>query len=66
MPDAELRATRRRMQYVFQDPYASLNPRMTVREIVGEGITIFKLARNRVESDVLVAGALEKVGLRPI
>ena len=42
---AELRALRRQMQLVFQDPYASLNPRMTVEAIVGEGIDIHRLAR---------------------
>ncbi len=47
LPAPELRALRRRMQIVFQDPYSSLNPRMTVREIVGEGIAIHKLARDR-------------------
>ena len=39
----ELRPLRRRMQIIFQDPYSSLNPRMTVREIVGEAIRIHKL-----------------------
>ena len=42
---AELRTLRQQMQLVFQDPYASLNPRMRVRSIVGEGIEIHKLAR---------------------
>jgi oligopeptide transport system ATP-binding protein len=61
----ELQAMRRRMQIVFQDPYSSLNPRMTVREIVGEGITIHKLAKTRKETDEQVAAVLAKVGLRP-
>ena len=65
MAPAELRAIRRRMQIVFQDPYSSLNPRMTVREIVGEGIAIHKLARTRAEADEKVAAVLAKVGLRP-
>ncbi len=64
LPDAELRAMRRRMQYVFQDPYSSLNPRMTVREIVGEGIAIFKLAKAGAAADALAAATVEKVGLR--
>ncbi|HEY4120462.1 MAG TPA: ABC transporter ATP-binding protein [Byssovorax sp.] len=64
MPERELRALRRRMQMIFQDPYSSLNPRMTVREIVGEGVTIFKLAGSRGEADDLVTRALERVGLR--
>jgi oligopeptide/dipeptide ABC transporter ATP-binding protein len=65
MPDAELRAMRRRMQLIFQDPYSSLNPRMTVREIVGEGISIFRLAKNRSDADAQVAAVLTKVGLPP-
>jgi oligopeptide transport system ATP-binding protein len=65
MPARELRATRRRMQIVFQDPYASLNPRMTVREIVGEGIAIHKLAKDKHEAEEKVAAVLAKVGLRP-
>ncbi len=51
---AELRALRREMQLVFQDPYASLNPRMRVRSIVGEGIEIHKLARGKAKEDRIV------------
>ncbi len=61
----EKRAIRRRMQIVFQDPYSSLNPRMTVREIVGEGISIFRLAKSRSEADDKIAHMLRKVGLGP-
>ncbi|HSO00526.1 MAG TPA: ABC transporter ATP-binding protein [Candidatus Nanopelagicales bacterium] len=64
MQEGELRAARRRMQIVFQDPYGSLNPRMTVREIVGEGITIHRLASSRKERDELVGEVLDRVGLR--
>ena len=64
LSDVDLRAMRRRMQYVFQDPYSSLNPRMTVREIVREGISIFDLARGAVTADSLAAEMLTKVGLR--
>jgi oligopeptide/dipeptide ABC transporter ATP-binding protein len=63
MHGAELRALRRRMQLVFQDPYSSLNPRMTVREIVGEGIEIFEIAKDKREAEALVVATLEKVGL---
>ncbi len=59
---AELRALRREMQLVFQDPYASLNPRMKVRAIVGEGIEIHKLARG-AEKEKRIAELLEMVGL---
>ncbi len=65
LPAPELRALRRRMQIVFQDPYSSLNPRMTVREIAGEGIAVHKLASDRRESDEMVAAVLGKVGLSP-
>lgn len=42
-----MRAIRRDMQIIFQDPYASLNPRMTVADIVGEPLDIHKLAKNK-------------------
>jgi oligopeptide transport system ATP-binding protein len=61
----ELRPLRRRMQIIFQDPYSSLNPRMTVHEIVGEAIRIHKLAKTRSEEHERIAGLLERVGLRP-
>jgi oligopeptide transport system ATP-binding protein len=51
------------MQIIFQDPYASLDPRMTVGSIVGEGIEIHKLAKTRREREERVAGLLETVGL---
>jgi len=65
MPEPELRVVRRRMQIVFQDPYSSLNPRMTVREIVGEGIAVFRLAKDAADAEERVADVLRKVGLRP-
>ncbi len=65
LSQAELRPIRRRMQIIFQDPYSSLNPRMTVRQIVGEAIDIHKLAKTRSDADAMVADLLKKVGLRP-
>ena len=62
---AAMRPLRRRMQIVFQDPYSSLNPRMTVREIVGEGLRIHGIATTRAALDAKVAPLLTKVGLRP-
>src|SRR5579885_2715262 len=59
---ADLRALRREMQLVFQDPYASLNPRMKVRSIVGEGIEIHNLARGR-EKEERIVQLLEMVGM---
>jgi oligopeptide transport system ATP-binding protein len=60
----ELRKMRRRMQMIFQDPYASLNPRMTVGEIVGEPLMAHHLA-GRSEAMQRVSGLLEMVGLNP-
>ena len=62
---AELRPLRRKMQIIFQDPYSSLNPRMTVRDIVGEAIQIHRLAASKKEEEEMVASLLTKVGLRP-
>ncbi len=59
-----MRDVRREMQIVFQDPYASLNPRMTVREIVGEPLRVHKLARG-AELKERVAELLRIVGLSP-
>jgi oligopeptide transport system ATP-binding protein len=61
--ERELRATRRRMQIVFQDPLSALDPRMTVAETVGEGVEIFRLAKGRAEHEARVGAALEEVGL---
>jgi oligopeptide transport system ATP-binding protein len=59
-----MRSLRRQMQIIFQDPYASLNPRMTVASIVGEPLEIHKIAKGRAKEEI-VANILEKVGLRP-
>jgi oligopeptide transport system ATP-binding protein len=60
-----LRELARGMQIIFQDPFASLNPRMTVGTIIGEALTIHGLARNAGEYDERVANLLETVGLHP-
>jgi peptide/nickel transport system ATP-binding protein len=60
----ELKLVRRDMQMIFQDPYASLNPRMLVKEIVGEPLFVNKMAKGRVLED-RVAELLKAVGLRP-
>jgi oligopeptide transport system ATP-binding protein len=60
----DLRALRRKMQLVFQDPFASLNPRMSIGAIVGEAITIHKLAASASEQEDRVASLLVKVGLK--
>ncbi len=59
-----LRALRRKMQIVFQDPFASLNPRMTVGAILGEALTIHKLGGSAREREDRVANLLVKVGLQ--
>ncbi len=58
-----LGALRRDMQIIFQDPYASLNPRMTVGAIIGEALTIHKLAKTRAEFAERVVELLRLVGL---
>jgi len=58
----ELRQERRRMQIIFQDPYSSLNPRMTAGAIVGEALTIHGIARGKEQRD-RVRALLERVGL---
>ncbi len=60
---SELRALARDMQIIFQDPYASLDPRMTVSAIVGEALTIHKLTRTPREYDDRIVQLLETVGL---
>ncbi len=57
-----MRSVRREMQIIFQDPYASLNPRMTVRRIVGEPFKIHRIA-GKSEIEERVVALLEKVGL---
>ena len=59
----ELRAMARQMQIIFQDPYASLNPRMTVAAIIGEALTIHKLAPSRQAWQDRIVELLETVGL---
>lgn len=59
----ELKRMRQQVQIIFQDPYASLNPRLTVEEIIGEGIAIHQLA-SRADRHARVQELLELVGLR--
>ncbi len=65
LSERELRPLRRRMQIIFQDPYSSLNPRMTVREIVAEPLRIHRLVKNVNDELERVSELLQKVGLRP-
>jgi microcin C transport system ATP-binding protein len=61
----ELRPLRRGMQIVFQDPYGSLSPRMTVEEIVGEGFSVHEKSLRGAQRSARVAEALTEVGLDP-
>jgi oligopeptide transport system ATP-binding protein len=61
----ELRRLRRDMQIIFQDPFASLNPRMTVGAIIGEALIVHELAKGAKEFRDRVAELLEAVGLNP-
>jgi len=65
MPGAELRLVRPKIQVIFQDPFSSLNPRMTIGQIVGEGPSVFRLVKNRRELKERVANLLSVVGLNP-
>ena len=64
LPGGELRALRRDMQMIFQDPFSSLNPRMTLLDIVGEPLLVHGM-RSRRERAERVAELLRLVGLRP-
>ena len=59
------RELRRQMQVIFQDPYSSLNPRMTAGNIIGEPLHVHKLVENRAEYRERVAELLQNVGLNP-
>jgi ABC-type microcin C transport system duplicated ATPase subunit YejF len=65
LTEAQFRPLRRDMQMVFQDPFGSLNPRMTVRDIMAEPMDIHFPERTRTEKTERVAGLLTKVGLDP-
>jgi oligopeptide transport system ATP-binding protein len=64
LSNAEMRAQRRHLQVIFQDPYASLNPRMTVGQIVGEPLETFRLAAGEAKKQ-RVQELMEMVGLSP-
>jgi microcin C transport system ATP-binding protein len=61
----KLRPLRRQMQVVFQDPYESLNPRLTVGQIVGEGLRAHKVGTSGEERTKLIENVLDEVGLKP-
>ena len=61
----EVRPLRRQMQIVFQDPYGSLSPRLSVAQIVAEGLKVHDLAKSEEERDAMIVEALQEVGLDP-
>jgi microcin C transport system ATP-binding protein len=65
LSNRKLRPHRRHMQIVFQDPYGSLSPRMTVSDIIGEGLKVHHLAKDGQQQEGLVQQALRDVGLEP-
>lgn len=65
LTNKELRYLRRDMQIVFQDPYASLDPRRSVGQTIGEPLDIFAVSWNKAEKEERIAYLLEKVGLEP-
>jgi microcin C transport system ATP-binding protein len=65
MKGDELRTLRREMQIVFQDPYGSLSPRMSIAQIVGEGLTVHDLAKTPQDREQHIIEALREVGLDP-
>jgi oligopeptide transport system ATP-binding protein len=65
LSQGQLRGQRRHLQMIFQDPYASLNPRMTVGQIIGEPVETFGLARGRREREERVRELMQTVGLSP-
>ena len=60
-----MRPLRRRMQIVFQDPFSSLSPRMSVSQIIEEGLTVHRLGGTEAEREKLIVDALEEVGIDP-
>ena len=65
LPNSQMRLIRRQMQIIFQDPFASLNPRMTVGSIVSEPLQIHNLYPAKNERQEYVEALLERVGLNP-
>ena len=65
LPKKELRNLRRDMQIIFQDPYASLDPRRCVGQIIAEPLNVFGVFSNKIEKQDRIAYLLDKVGLHP-
>ena len=65
LSSTQLRAIRKQMQLIFQDPFGSLSPRMTIGDVIGEGLLIHENHLSRVERDKNVIKTMEEVGLDP-
>lgn len=65
MSAKEMKTMRRYMQMIFQDPYASLNPRFKIADIIGEALDVHRLAGSKQERKKRVEEALDMVGLEP-
>ncbi|HZM70997.1 MAG TPA: ABC transporter ATP-binding protein [Candidatus Cryosericum sp.] len=65
LPPAAMRRMRRHLQVIFQDPYGSLNPRMTIGSIVREPLDIHRIGSSRKERDAMADRLLERVGIDP-
>ncbi len=65
MGEGELRAVRRRMQVIFQDPYASLNPRMSIGDIIAEPLKVHGIVADKTKREARVKELLSQVGLLP-
>jgi microcin C transport system ATP-binding protein len=65
LSERKIRPLRRELQIVFQDPFASLSPRMSIAQIIGEGLKVHRIGRDADERRRLIRAALEEVGLDP-
>ncbi len=65
MSKAQLRVARKKMQLIFQDPYASLDPRMNVGKIISEPLRAYKVYKNKDEEEARVRVLMDRVGIRP-
>ncbi len=63
LPHRQLRPLRQQLQMIFQDPFASLNPRMTVADLIGEALQIHRLTKNSSDQQAQVRQLMEQVGL---
>ena len=65
MSSGELRPLRRQMQIVFQDPFGSLSPRMSIAQIIEEGLKVHRLGADQAERDAMIVQVMTEVGLDP-